>query len=1436
MPPFKEKVSDKTDNLIHPRKSERGKSNKSQKKLRNRLVEFYLPHGYKELVADKKQSKRLVHEIESKINRSCGDISVTAIAMNNEAETSQGHPSQQQQQGDNSRGNVLGTNNIPFNQFRFQSTPPPPPPPANNQPVNQQANQQPQQQTTQAIFNINVKPVKELVLDGNLSENWRRFKQAFDIFMTASKLTHDSEEVKVSTFLNAIGEDALEVYNTFRLTAEQQRNYTTVVKSFEDFCRPKKNIVYERFVFYSRNQHPGEPFDVFLMEIKRLVRTCEFREGEEEMLRDRIVLGVEDKKLQERLLQESNLDYQTAINKCRSSEIAKQQIGTLKKSSSAVHEVQQKFKGKPSNSGNYTNKPNTYKSDRNVEKSKVNQNSTNQTNRNSKKNCKFCNLIHKPRECPAYGKACNNCSRPNHFAIVCRLRNVREIETGNDTGSENSFSILALNNIQKRESGDRGSDKGWFEWLRINNQFIKFKLDSGADANILPMDVWNTIEGKSRLEKTSTILQAFGGQKIVPKGVCSFTCYWRNEISTEKFVIVDGSSVPILGLDTCTKLKIIAKVNTIKSNRNDDSITQEGVLAKYPDLFEGIGKFPQQYKIELCEGSKPVAKPPRRIPLKIVDRVKLELARLEEAGIISKVVECRDWVSNLVVVEKKNGDLRICLDPKELNDCIKDEPHLMPTLDEISAALNDAKVFSVLDLKDGFWHTELDSESRKICTFSTPYGLYEYNRMPFGIKTGPQIFQKMISQNFNDLPGIISYMDDLLVHGRNKEEHDIHLKNVLQRARDRNIRFNKSKSQINVKEVKYLGHIFSEDGIRSDENRIRAIEKMGYPVNKKDLQKFLGVVNYMRSFIPNLAEHTAPLRELLRKNVSFMWLDVHSSAVDKIKSLIMNTPMLKSFDPSLDIVIQTDASQNGLGCCLMQNNQPISYASRRLTECEQRYAPIEKELLAIIFALTKFHYYVYGRSVLVLSDHKPLRSIMLKNIDKIPNSKLQRMRIKLLNHDVKVEYLPGKYMHIADYLSRYFENTGDEEEDKSITEAVLTINVTKERISLFQNETENDVVLKDIKQLTLKGWPNDKSKLNPNVRFYHKYRNDILLEDGILFYEDRIMVPLSMRQDILDQIHGAHVGIEKMKKRAKEMVYWQGINKAIETVAATCHLCQTFQNQKCKEPMISHPIPSLPFQKVGCDLLDFAGRSYLVLMDYHSKWIELKRISNKTSKEIILTWLEIFASWGFPKTIIADNVPFNSYECRSFAQKYDIIIETSSPLYPKSNGLAETAVRIAKNILKKSQTPEEVYLGLLDYRSTPVKDMTLSPAQLIQNRRIRTKLPGHDKLFEPTINNGLGQEFDKKQLNASKQYNKTAKESVRFRLGDHVFVRDKKQWVSGQIVREWHTPRSFIIQTDSGEYRRNSSDIRNRTSPATFRITQPRPQTEHRTTRSGKKY
>ena len=353
---------------------------------------------------------------------------------------------------------------------------------------------------------------------------------------------------------------------------------------------------------------------------------------------------------------------------------------------------------------------------------------------------------------------------------------------------------------------------------------------------------------------------------------------------------------------------------------------------------------------------------------------------------------------------KRKTALRLCLDPKNLNHVVKREHYRIPTIQEIASEFAGKSVFSTLDLKDGYWQVELDKDSSFLCTFATPFGRYHFTRMPFGLKSASKVFQKRNEEAFEGIEGIHIVADDIIIAASDVAEHDRILHKVLQRAVEQNVKLNLDKLQLRVSEVKYLGTIITHEGMKPDPAKVNAITEMPVPEDKAAVRRLLGMINFLASHIPNMATITALLRELIRADVHFEWTSPAENALNQIKDILSTEPVLHFFDPSRTSVIQADASQLGLGACLFQNGKPIAYASRSLSTAKRNYAQIEKELLGIVFACTKFHQYIYGFLTKVQTDHKPLEVIFKKSLHQV-SPRLQRMLLRLQRYELDIKYV-----------------------------------------------------------------------------------------------------------------------------------------------------------------------------------------------------------------------------------------------------------------------------------------------------------------------------------------------------------------------------------------------------------------------------------------------
>ena len=629
------------------------------------------------------------------------------------------------------------------------------------------------------------------------------------------------------------------------------------------------------------------------------------------------------------------------------------------------------------------------------------------------------------------------------------------------------------------------------ETLKLKGKhFVNFKLDCGAQANLIPSDVFAQInsEGDYQLVPNNTVLEAFNDTSCSVDG--SFTALTETQAGAAmelEYLVVGVSKRPILGIQACYDLNLVRRVPhalQIAPVNAAEHITYPASKQEFVKLnavvFEGHGNFKQKLHLEIDEKIPAGMCPPRRYSVPIVERLKVKLESLVMQDVIEKVTgPMPKFISNLVIREKKNGDLRICLDPQILNKALINRKYPIPTLEEISCQVKDKAVFSVLDLKDGFWHASLDEESSLLCSFSTPFGIYKFKKLPFGISSAPELFQYLTDQIFGDTGGIV-YFDDVLVAGTDEVDHDQKMSRVMSKAVSEGVRFNPEKIQYRKSEVMFLGLLWSKNQIKIDPGRTAAIQALKAPTSRQMLQKVCGVFNHLRKFIPQMGTIAAPLCELLSSKVVYKWLPVHDEAFQKLKDCVSNAPVLVPFDHTKTLVVQADVSQYGSEAVLLQDNKLVSSASRKLTDHEVNYAQIEKEALALSFAGEKMKPFIYGmRNVIFETDHEPLMSIFKKPMHKIGNSRLKKLRMKLMVFNPEVRYLPGKYMYLADLLSRNFIEDpvkDDPEMIEVVYEVTANLSISPDWMAALKAETEKDTGLKAVKGYYQNGWPKCKTK------------------------------------------------------------------------------------------------------------------------------------------------------------------------------------------------------------------------------------------------------------------------------------------------------------------------------------------------------------------------
>ena len=1261
-------------------------------------------------------------------------------------------------------------------------------------------------------------------------------------------LSEKSAEAKVTYILLWIGQEGIRVFESWGLADDHgdRKDPAKIFGRFEQHFEPKTNFRLNRFHLHGYRQSANESIDDFMSRCKLQAKQCKFNDQERSnRLIEQLIVGTRHKKIQEQLLgKDEKLTLDQAMDIARTHEATQSHMTQLHGShpDTSIHE--QFIRQPKGNHGNVVNA----------------------------RTCDFCSRRHPAGrdKCPAYGTVCKTCGQRNHWSrsAKCRPRSERrsdsrqrtggrdrqrsrsrprkgnhgnggkrqfnEVRSNDSKGLDDAFETLSFQSVGVDVIDNDTRDEVFTSigiTLRRKPATLKAKVDTGAQGNLLPLRIFRRMypellgadgfpkEGSTT--PTHARLSAYNGSKIEQFGTINLQCNYEGNNADAKFYVTDSSGPAIFGLPLCRDLKLVVLNCEVTSKSECDRPIRSKAELKhqYPDRFEGIGKFARKAHITLDPTVPPVVHPPRKCPIQLKDQIRKELDNMESLGVISKVTEPTDWVSSLAYSRKSDGRIRICLDPKDLNSAIKRPHHRSLTLEEITHKLAGATVFSKLDARHGYWSVQLDDESRLLTTFNSPEGRYCFNRLPFGLSHSQDEFAQRMDMILEECNGAIGIADDVTVFGANMEDHNRHLHELMRVARKHGLVFNYDKCEIAQPSIRFFGVVFDAAGVHPDPDKVRDIANMPAPDCPRKMQEFLGMATYMSPFIQNLAHVSAPLRDLLKKDVDYIFTASHQKAFDEVKKLICEATTLRYFDPNKDTVVNVDASSRGLGAVLLQDDQPVAFASKSLSETERRYANIEREMLAVVFGCERFHTYVYGKFFTVESDHKPLEMISLKNLAAAP-PRLQRMLLRVQQYDFKLRYKPGKEMAVSDALSR---SPCANSTSIHLDVAVHPVQFSTQKLLELRDEVSKDTELQALKEYIVTGWPERQRDLPVAMRDYWSYRDELTVEDGLLMKGNCVIIPVSLRAEVLKKLHASHQGIEKTRLLSRTCVFWNKIGSDIEIELAKCPVCPPRQKKQRSEPLLPHELPTRPWEFLGTDLFELDGCEYLVLSDYYSKFPIVRKIRGRVTSQAIINHLKcIMSEHGIPETIYCDNGgQFDSSWFRNFAEKWGFNVVTSSPHFPQSNGFAESQVKSVKSTLAKAKAANiDPEMALLVLRCTPVDSHLPSPAELLNARRFKANLPirvRNDARDRVDVQNRL----IARQLTQKKYFDQKAGNDLpELRVGQPVIIRHESKglWQPANVSKVRSEPRSYEVETLDGKtLRRNRVHIRTDMRPEVVR-------------------
>ena len=483
---------------------------------------------------------------------------------------------------------------------------------------------------------------------------------------------------------------------------------------------------------------------------------------------------------------------------------------------------------------------------------------------------------------------------------------------------------------------------------------------------------------------------------------------YKGQKKSLPLLVVGGEGPSLLGRDWLTELKLDWRELYLIHQ----SLSLQEILRNHAPVFkEELGEARGiTAKLHINNNVNPCFYRARAVPHALKVKVEQALQQLMDQKVIEPVA-MSDWAAPIVPVLKPDGSIRICGDYKiTINKAAKQDVYPLPRVEDLFATLAGGKSFTKLDLAHAYTQIPLDESSKQYVTINTHKGLFRYNRLPFGVSAAPSIFQRIMEGLLQGIPHVSIYLDDILVTGTSEAEHLATLDKVLSRLEEAGLRLKRNKCAFMLPSVEYLGHKISAEGLQPSEEKVRAIREAPPPSNVSQLRSFLGLVNYYGKFLPHLASTLTPLYSLLQKAKHFTWGKAQDKAFKEAKGLLTSQTLLVHFDGSRELVLSCDASPYGLGAVLSHQasdgtDQPIAFTSRTLSKAEQRYAHLDKEGLAIVWGVKKFHQYLFGRQFTICSDHKPLQHIFAENkpIPTLASARIQRWALTLGAYNYKIQ-------------------------------------------------------------------------------------------------------------------------------------------------------------------------------------------------------------------------------------------------------------------------------------------------------------------------------------------------------------------------------------------------------------------------------------------------
>ncbi|KAJ9544937.1 hypothetical protein OSB04_024644 [Centaurea solstitialis] len=913
--------------------------------------------------------------------------------------------------------------------------------------------------------------------------------------------------------------------------------------------------------------------------------------------------------------------------------------------------------------------------------------------------CQKCNRAgHVAQDCiSGESRACYECGSPDHYRNVCPKRNQRSHANPTSPATQGNRGGLARGRafVIGAEEAKQNPEVVIGTFL-LNNYPASVLFDSGADRIKANKVVRKCTLGLAGKDFSINLIPIKIGSFDIIVGMDWMSNHRATICCAEKIVLLalpEGGVLEVHGEKPRRDIKIVSfmkmrshlrkecvafMAHVVDKKAKEKQIQDIPVVREFPEVFpEELPGLPPQrqveFHIDLVPGAGPIAKSPYRLAPSDMQELSNQLQELLDKGFIRP--SSSPWGAPVLFVKKKDGFFLMCIDYRELNKITIKNRYPLPRIDDLFDQLQGATYFSKIDLRSGYHQMRVREEDIAKTAFRTRYGHYEFLVMPFGLTNAPAVFMDLMNRVCRPYLDkfVIVFIDDILIYSQSKKDHEQHLRLILELLKAEKLYATFSKCEFWIREVHFLGHLVNKEGIHVDPTKIEAIKKWEAPKTPTEIRQFLGLAGYYRRFIANFSKITQPLTTLTQKDKKFIWGEKQEEAFQLLKHKLCNAPILALPEGTDNFVVYCDASHQGLGCVLMQNEKVIAYASRQLKIHENNYTTHDLELGAVVFALKIWRHYLYGTKCTIFTDHKSLQHIL----DQKMLNMRQRRWVELLNdYDCEIKYHPGKANVVADALSR------------------------KERVKPTRTRAMGVIVQTSLKSQIHEAQKEALKANNLKKETLHKTEKEFEEKaDGVRYFKERIWVPKvdQLRKMIMDEAHQSkysiHPGSDKMYKGLKEHYWWPGMKKDIATYVSKCLTYARIkaEHQKPSGLLQQPEILEWKWQQIS---MDFVTKLPKTKKGHDSIWVIVDRLTKSAhflpiresfsiDRLAQLYVNEIVMRHGVPISIISDrDSRFTSRFWQSLQATLGTSVDLSTAYHPQTDGQTERTIQTLEDMLR----------------------------------------------------------------------------------------------------------------------------------------------------------